>query len=133
MSWQILLKLGKSDYTKLVPVLALAFYMAFIPHIDYPYALHIDEWVHIAYSNEMLNAGTIHHTDPFTGEEGSSVIGLLELGYHLPLAIFHQLSGISWMAIARYAPAIIFTLTVLWVYFFARKFGLMPSRTMKLP
>jgi len=39
--WQLL----KSDYLKIVPVLWLAFYIAFIPHINYPYPLHVDEWV----------------------------------------------------------------------------------------
>ena len=43
MNGQDLWRLAKSDYVIVVPVLVLAFYMAFIPHINYPYAVHIDE------------------------------------------------------------------------------------------
>src|SRR3990172_1021407 len=123
MSWQAFLKLAKSDYVKLVPILALAFYMAFIPHLSYPYALHIDEWVHIAHSNALLRAGEIYYPDPFSGQGSGGVVALLELGYHLPLAVFYQLSGISWMDIARYFPSITFVFTVLSVYCFARRIG----------
>ncbi len=54
MSWQNMWRLAKSDYLKLVPILALAFYIAFIPHLNYPYPVHIDEWVHLAWSKAML-------------------------------------------------------------------------------
>jgi len=123
MSWQGLLKLVNSDYTKLVPILALAFYMSFIPHLNYPYAVHIDEWVHIAYSNSLLSTGTVFHPDPFTGTGSSGLVGLLELGYHLPFAVFYRISGVSWMDIARYAPSITFVFTVLSVYIFAKRMG----------
>ncbi|MFC1945241.1 hypothetical protein ACFLWF_00640, partial [Chloroflexota bacterium] len=123
MNRQVLLKLAKSDQTKLVPILVLAFYITFIPHFDYAYAVHIDEWIHIAYSNALLNAGTIFHSDPFTGQGSAGMVTLLELGYHLPFAIFHDLSGISWMDISRYAPSIVFVITVLSVYIFAKRLG----------
>ncbi|MFC2006767.1 hypothetical protein ACFLUQ_01205, partial [Chloroflexota bacterium] len=124
MSWQNAWKLAKSDYIKLVPILALAFYMAFIPHLNYPYAVHIDEWVHIAHQNALLRVGDIYYPDPFSGQgSGGGVIAQLELGYHLPLAVFYQLSGVSWMDIARYFPSITFVFTVLSVYIFAKKIG----------
>ena len=43
-------KLVNSDYSKLFPILVLAFFVTFIPHITYPYAVHLDEWIHIAYT-----------------------------------------------------------------------------------
>src|SRR4030065_2279057 len=123
MNWQGLSNLFKSDYTKLVPILAFAFYMSFIPHLNYPYAVHIDEWVHIAYSNSLLSTGTIFHPDPFSGTGSGGIVGLLELGYHLPFAVFYRISGISWMDISRYAPSITFVFTVLAVYIFAKRRG----------
>lgn len=123
MNWQRLLELVKSDYVKLVPVLGLAFFIAYIPNLNYPYAVHIDEWVHIAYSNYLLSTGTVFHPDPFSGTGSSGLVGLLELGYHLPFAVFHRISGVSWMSISMYAPSITFVFTVLSVYIFARKFG----------
>ncbi len=123
MSWQDAWKLVKSDYFKLVPILALAFYMAFIPHLNYPYTVHIDEWVHIAHSNALLRAGDISYADPFSGQGAGGVVALLEVGYHLPLAVLHRLSGISWMDISRYFPSIVFVFTVLSVYIFAKRMG----------
>jgi len=48
----------KFDYLILLPIIALAFYIAFIPHHNYPYPVHIDEWVHLASSKAMLSAGS---------------------------------------------------------------------------
>ena len=90
----------------LLPVLGLAFYIAFIPHQNYPYPLHVDEWLHLVHSRELIEAGSITFPGSF----------LLEVGFHLFWGVFQQLSGISWMAIFRYFPAIIFMLTVLSVY-----------------
>ena len=118
-AWKVI----KSDYFKLVPILALAFYVAFIPHLNYPYAVHIDEWVHISHSNALLRAADIFYPDPFPGQESGAKAALLELGYHLPLAVFNQISGISWMDIARYLPSVVFVFTVLSVYIFAKRMG----------
>ena len=38
------------DYLILLPIMALVFYIAFISHLNYPYPVNIDEWVHLAYS-----------------------------------------------------------------------------------
>ncbi|MFC1906237.1 hypothetical protein ACFLV9_00105 [Chloroflexota bacterium] len=116
-------KLASSDCSKLFPILVLAFFVTFIPHITYPYALHIDEWVHIAYINALLDSGTVYHADPFSGQGSGGIVALLESGYHIPLAIFQKFSGAPWVDIARYAPSIIFIFTVLSVYVFAKKKG----------
>lgn len=116
-------KLYRSDFLKLVPILGLAFYIAYIPHLDYPYALHVDEWVHIAHANSLLAAGNVQYPDPFTGFGTGSITSQLEIGFHLPLTYFHQLSGLSWMDIARYFPSVVLCLTVLSVYLFARRLG----------
>lgn len=117
------MKLVKSDYIKLVPILALAFYLAYIPHLNYPYALHIDEWTHIVHSNALLHENGIFYTDPFSGQGSGDIISRLELGYHLPLAIFQRISGVSWINIARYFPSIIFVFIIQSVYIFAKKLG----------
>ena len=106
-----------------MPILALAFYMAFIPHVNYPYPVHIDEWVHIAHSNALLRAADIYYPDPFSGQGSGGVIALLEVGFHLPFAVFHQLSGISWIDIYRYFPSIVFVIMTLSVYILAKRMG----------
>ncbi len=100
----------KSAYM-LLPIMALAFYTAFIPHQNYLYPVHVDEWVHIIYSNVMFKTGS----SPFP----------LEIGFQLLWGVFHNISGISWITIVRYFPGIIFIITVLSVYILAQreKFG----------
>ncbi|MFC2034317.1 hypothetical protein ACFLTT_02830 [Chloroflexota bacterium] len=116
-------KILKLDYLKLIPILGLAFYIAFIPHLNYPYPLHVDEWVHLAHSNILLQTGSTASAEPFFGQITYSLSPSLEAGYHLFWGIFQQLSGISWMTIFRYFPSIIFIITVLAVYTMARKEG----------
>ena len=116
-------KLANSDYLKLLPILALAFYMAFIPHLNYPYPIHLDEWTHLACSNEIIKeASAAGLSDPFSGG-GPIPNQFLEVGFHLFWAVFHQLSGISWLTIFRYFPGIILIITVLSVYILARREG----------
>jgi len=115
--------LVKSDYLKLVPILALAFYLAFIPHQTYPYPVHVDEWLHTAWSTELINnGGTEGLTSPFTGG-GPNWNQRVEIGFHLFWGVFQQITGISWLVIVRYFPAIIFMLTVVSVYVLGRREG----------
>ena len=116
-------KLVRSDYLKLAPILALAFYMAFVPHQGFPYPVHVDEWVHLACAKQMIsNAGTTGLTSPFSG--GAPIWNqTVEMGFHLFWGIFQQITGISWLIIFKYFPAIIFMLTVVSVYVVARREG----------
>ena len=118
-----LVKVVKSDYLKLVPILGLAFYLVFIPHQAYPYLVHLDEWIHLASSNEIIKeAAAFGLTDPFRG--GAPIHNqLLEVGFHTFLAVFHQISGIPWLVIFKYLPAVIFMITVLSVFVLAQKQG----------
>jgi len=116
-------KLAKSDYLKLVPILGLAFYLAFIPHQSYPYLVHLDEWMHLACSNEIIKEGAAFGlTDPFRGG-GPIWNQLVEVGFHLFWAVFHQISGISWLDIFKYFPGVVFIITVLSVYILAQRQG----------
>lgn len=116
-------RLAKSDYLKLVPILALAFYIAFIPHQNYPYLVHLDEWIHLARSNAMLQAGSVTFIDPFSGQSTIGPSSNLETGFQLFWPVFHQVSGISWLTIFKYSSGIVFILTVLSVYILARREG----------
>ena len=103
--------------------MGFAFYIAFIPHQNYPYPVHIDEWFHMAFSNEIIGkASVLSLNDPFSG--GVSLWNQsFELGFHLFFAVFHQISGIPWLDIVRYFPGIIFIITVLSVYVLAQRQG----------
>ncbi len=112
----------KSAYL-ILPVMALAFYIAFIPHQGYPYPLHIDEWVHLANSEAILKAGSTTYNDPFLGVSATGLSSNLEAGFQLFWGIFHQISGVSWLTIFRYFPGVIFAITVLSVYVLAQRRG----------
>jgi hypothetical protein len=101
----------KADWLKLIPILALAFYVSFIPHLDYPYPVHGDEWIHMAQAKAMIGA------HPATLNLSSN----LEAGYHILLAFIQQISGISWEILFRFFPAVFSLLTVLSVYLLAKK------------
>ena len=122
MNWQNMWRLAKSDYVKLVPILALAFYIVFIPHLTYPYPVHIDEWVHMAFSNGILSEGGVDLANPFSGAP-MVLSHKLEVGFQLFWGVFQQISGISWANIFRYFPSIVFVITVLSVYVMAKREG----------
>lgn len=115
--------LVKSDYLKLVPILALAYYLAFIPHLSYPYPVHIDEWVHLYRAEALLSAGSTTYTSYLYGETTAGLSSNLETGFHLFWGVFQRISGLDWMTIFRYFPGVIFLITVLAVYVLARREG----------
>ncbi len=106
-------KIPKSDYLILLPIAALAFYLAFIPHHNYPYPVHVDEWIHMANAKALMRTGSIAFPGSF----------LLEAGFHLFWGVFQTISGISWLEVFRYFPGIIFIITVLSVYILAQRQG----------
>ncbi len=116
-------KTTRFGYLMLLPIMALAFYIAFIPHLNYPYPLHVDEWFHLAYSKAMLTAGSITFVDPFSGQSTLGLSSNLEVGFHLFWGIFQQISGLSWLTIFRYFPSVVFMITVLSVYILAHRQG----------
>ncbi|MGD0857564.1 MAG: hypothetical protein ABSA18_17475 [Dehalococcoidia bacterium] len=107
----------------LLLILALAFYLAFIPHIGYAYPLHGDEWMHMTYAETIAGTGAITFPDPFTGLTEINLGDNLWVGYHILWAIFQQVSGIDWIILFRYFPSIIFMFTVLAVYILASRQG----------
>ena len=117
--WQVL----KSDYLKLIPILFLAGSVSFIPNSGYPFLVHIDEWVHLAFSKALQQAQATSFFDPFQGDKLLGLRENLEVGYHLYWSVFQQISGISWITLFRYFPSIIFAITVLSVYVMARREG----------
>jgi hypothetical protein len=123
MRWQNTFNWFKSDYFKLVLILGLAFYLAFIPHQGSPGPVHVDEWTHLSCANEIIKEGKAFGlTDPF---RGGAPIGnqLLETGFHTFWAVFHLTSGIDWFTIFKYFPGVIFMFTVLSVYILAKRQG----------
>lgn len=105
-------------------ILCFAFYMAYIPHLDYPYPIHIDEWYHYGMSQSLLEEGGLSFVEPFFGER--TIEDHPEVGYHLFLSQIKLFTGLSWLDIFRFLPSFIFAFTAFMAYIFGRRsnFGL---------
>ncbi len=112
-----------SEYFRLVLILVLAGYIAFLPHRSYPYLLHVDEWVHLAYSRAMMDAGSLTFADPFSVGAAVPYNPHLEAGFHLFWGVFQSISGLSAITIYRYFPGIIFMITILCAYILGKRGG----------
>ena len=107
----------------LLPLMALAFYITFIPHQSYPYPVHIDDWIHLANSEAILKSGSIAYLEPFFGKYTVGLSSNLELAFQVFWGMFHQISGISLLTIFRFFPGIILITTVLSTYVMANRLG----------
>ena len=116
-------RLITGELFKLLPILMLAFYIAFIPHQNYPYPVHIDEWLHMTYAKTLLQTGSTVFAEPFVGEWPTGISYHLFHGYHVLWGTFQQVTNIPWLIIARCFPGIIFMITVLSVYILAKREG----------
>ncbi|MDD5289564.1 MAG: hypothetical protein PHY28_10710 [Dehalococcoidales bacterium] len=112
----------KQDYLPLLPILALAFYLAYIPR-SYDFALHVDEWVHLYDAEAMMRTGSTTFTSFLDGERVMTLSSNLEAGFHLFWGVFQRLSGLDWMTVFQYFPGLIFMGTVLSVFVLARREG----------
>ena len=115
-------KVLQLHYLALLIILGLAYYIAFIPHQNYPYPLHVDEWVHMARAEALMKTGNVIFADPFSG----GLMGLgenLEASFQLFWGVFQTISGISWVTIFRFFPGVVFIITVLSVYVLAQREG----------
>ena len=95
--------------------------MAYVPHLDYPYPLHIDEWYHYRMSQALLEEGGLDFEEPFFGE--TDVEDNAEVGYHLFLSQIRLFTGLSWPDIFRFLPAFIFVFTAFTAYIFGQRSG----------
>ncbi|OGO20912.1 MAG: hypothetical protein A2144_04445 [Chloroflexi bacterium RBG_16_50_9] len=121
--WPNVYQTLKSDYSKLLPIMGLAFYIAFMPHQSSPLPVHIDEWFHWALANEVMSKASVSGlNEPFFG--GAPVWNqLFELGFSVFFGVFQKISGLPWLLMIRYFPGIIFMITVLSAYVLARRQG----------
>ncbi len=105
-------------------IIIIAIFMAYIPHLEYPYPVHHDEWMKMAYSHALSNAGSLTYTEPFSEQTTiSGITGDLENGFYVFCVVLQQISGIDWTDLFTYFPAFIFAITVMSVYILSRRQG----------
>jgi hypothetical protein len=113
-----------AGWLKLLPVLGLAFYLSFIPHLHYPYPVHIDEWVLMTLSKTMFAAHSTTFVDPFFGNSVPSITlnSNLESGYQVFLGSIQQVTGVQYETLFRFFPSVISVLGCLSVYALASRY-----------
>ena len=123
-------RLAMSEQAKLFLVLALGYWLVFMPHSGYLYPLHADEWLHLAYSRAIQVAGSttvstvpLYEFPNFVSGTIETAAGDTEVAFHLLWANLQEVTGISWLTIFRYFPGVIFLFTIVSVYVFARREG----------
>jgi hypothetical protein len=110
-------------YLVLILILILAFFLGYIPHFQYPYPIHIDEWTHLAYARAVAQTGSLTFPDPFTGQTTMDPANNGWMGFHVFCAMVQEITGIQWITLFTRIPAFIFMLTVLAVYILTRREG----------
>lgn len=99
----------------IVPILILAAFVSYIPHINYPYPLHVDEWFHITVAQEVIRGSRI---DLYSGQPFA--LGMERL-WHLMLAgIFLFVQPLQAYGFLVMGFSILAALSV---YVFAKRYG----------
>jgi hypothetical protein len=101
----------KLSWALLIIFTLLAVVLNFLPHLNYPYPLHVDEYVHFQYSNHLSQGTPLY----FGGESQS-----LEAGFHYILSVLNSI-GVPYLFMFRFFPSLITVLICLGVFIFVRK------------
>ena len=105
----------------LLAIMALAFFMASIPHWDYSYPIHVDEWWHYGDAQNLIRNGGMPYPDPFYS--GEPLYPDKEFGFHFFLGEVKLISDASWLNMFLFLPGIIFALLALQAYAFGKSRG----------
>lgn len=87
--------------------------------------VHMDEYVHWGAAISVLQSGSVDAPDPFRGTATSRDFSisqdLHERGYHVYLAAFQDATGLAWITIFQFGPALVAVLAALAVYALAER------------
>ena len=102
----------KSNIILLVLFIILAVFLNFIPRVNYSYPLHVDEWVHFQYANNLSNGATLYFGDSYKNN--------LEEGFHFLLAELNSI-GVPYLFMFRFFPSILTVLICLGAFVLTRR------------
>lgn len=108
----------KKEVIPLLIILLISAYFAYLPHREYQYPLHRDEWDRITLANAFLKYKTLEFPNPFTGE--GIIKNHPEIGFLIFISMF-KLIGIDWWPLFRYFPIFLSVLLTFLTYVLARK------------
>lgn len=95
----------------LIISIIFAVILNFLPHLNYQYPLHVDEWVHFQYANHLSSSSPLYF-----GQEYKS----LEAGFHYLLATLNSI-GIPYLFMFTFFASLITILICLGVFIYTRR------------
>jgi len=104
--------MGKRLYFILILLLLLGFYLNYLPHNQYKYPLHVDEWTHLTYAKHLN-----YDTPLYFSDQGKS----LEHGFHILLAVLDSI-GVNYLLMFNLFPAFFSVLISLALFILVRKY-----------
>lgn len=96
--------------------------MALYPRLDYPLPLHVDEWMHLGNTQQIVETSSLSYPDPWQGGR-VTVEGHPETGYYTWLGTLQMATGMPWLTLARLMPAIVLGIITFAAYALCRKWG----------
>lgn len=96
--------------------------MALWPRLGYPFPLHVDEWMHLGHTTQLLNTGHVNYPNPFHGGQWE-VGGHPEMGYYLWFGNLLLSTGSDWLLLSRLMPAVVLGIIAFVAYAWGRKWG----------
>jgi hypothetical protein len=96
--------------------------MALWPRLGYPFPLHVDEWMHLGHTTQILNTGHLNYPNPFQGGQWE-VEGHPETGYYLWFGTLLLSTGSHWLLLSRLMPALVLGIIAFVAYAWGRKWG----------
>jgi hypothetical protein len=99
----------------LAPIIIIAFFLTYYPHINYQFLLHVDEWYHVAQAKQIALNSNI---DWFTGTKFTPG---MEQAWHTILAGIYVIFKPKIMHLI-FIPAILHIFGVISVYIFCNRF-----------
>ncbi len=109
---------NKKEMVILLIILLISAYFAYMPHANYSYPLHRDEWDRITLANALLKYKSLEFPNPFTGE--GTIKNHPEIGFVIFISVF-KLMGIDWWVLFRYFPVFLSVFLTFVTYVLARR------------
>jgi len=116
----------------LLVALTIVFFVAFHPHWNIltgernEFPVHLDEYVHWGYAKQTIAQGIVTFGSPFSNSAASSfnpVSDVHERGYQAYLGTFQAVTGIPWIDIFEFGPALIAVFLALCLYALTERWG----------
>ncbi|RLI95763.1 MAG: hypothetical protein DRO99_05390 [Candidatus Aenigmatarchaeota archaeon] len=112
---------GHWQHIALIAILVFAFHINHHPHANYDYPVHVDEWTILTQAKQVHRYQNYMTPDPYIRGETST--NGLEIGLVTWLVGIRHVTGLDWLFIFKWFPALVAAILAFFTYIFARRWG----------